>query len=168
LVKYLTLPGAVAGLFVQAGVSWWAAPLILLGSVAVLLIVTTLRDLPDYAAPAADVSRDALFFLTILTWLAIYGATRGLEVRMEFYAAVAQIAPVLFLALLVESRLPTRTREERSGVLAIAGTIFLAAAAALVPLATGRTTDGDPGLAIAGMATAAVAVVLKAIWRIPD
>jgi len=60
-------------------------------------------------------------FIAIIVWVAVGMATNGITVKVAYYQAIAQILPVLFLALVVERRLRVSRRPEiRSRVIVIA------------------------------------------------
>ena len=106
-------------------------------------------------------------FIAIIVWAAVYMSTRGITVKVAYYEAVAQILPVLFLALVVERRLRvSRHPEIRSRVIVIAAyAMGLAEYYALRAISDPGTNGADSTFSIvtAGLAVAAIAVVLPAL-----
>lgn len=163
-LKYLSLPASIATMLVVAGVPVWGWPLAFLAVLFVILVMDTLFALPDQPTMSPDLVRNVQLFVMVITWGVTYWLIDDLEVALGFYGATAQITPVLFLALILETRLAARSRDERPVVFLIAATVVAAGIASLAPLATGNPANGDFRLVIAGLAAAVVGLVLVAVW----
>ncbi len=167
-LRHLVFPGVVTGILVGAGLPWLVAPLVL--SVAFLLVVSAsaVFDLPDHPGMTPELLRYMHWLLMVATWTIVFFTVRDRHVQLGFYATVAQIAPVLLLALVVDAGFSARSREERPIVALIALTVVFATAASLVPLASGNPDDGHFGTVVAGLAAATVGLCARAVFRTGD
>lgn len=105
-------------------------------------------------------------FIAIIVWVAVVMTTTGITVKVAYYEAVAQILPVLFLALVVERRLRvSRHPEIRSRVIVIAAYAMALAEYYALRVISDPSMNGGSTFSIvtAGLAVAAIAVVLPAL-----
>lgn len=161
-------PGAVTGILVAAGLPWLAAPAVLAATFLLVVCGSAVLDLPEHPAMTAQLLRYAHWLLMVATWTVVFFTVRDRDVQLGFYGAVAQIAPVLLLAVVVDAGFTARKREERPIVALIALTVVFAAAASLVPLASGNPADGHFGAVVAGLAASTMGLCARAVLHAGD
>ena len=155
---WVGLPVIVFALIYPVIDGQWAfwVPLTIVGGLAVMGII---QLNPQWL-------RGEEMFIAIIVWVAVVMATNGVTVKVAYYEAVAQILPVLFLALVVERRLRVSRRPEiRSRVIVIAAYAMALAEYYALRVIADPGTNGESTFSIvtAGLAVAAIAVVLPAL-----
>ena len=127
----------------------------------VLTIIATLPDvIPGRIASAIPAAAAVLTFLLTAAFL------NGREADPDFYAAAAQILPILFLGLIVEARLARRdpTPAGRSVLLFSAVVLVIAMAYALGALLTDEPSPSVYGYVVGGLFGGTVGVTLAALF----
>lgn len=156
--RWVGLPVIVFGLIYPVIDGQWAfwVPLTIIVGLALMVIIQLYSQW----------LRGEEMFIAIIVWVAVVMATNGITVKVAYYEAIAQILPVLFLALVVERRLRVSRRPEiRSRVIVIAAyAMALAEYSALRVISDpGTNSESTFSIVTAGLAVAAIAVVLPAL-----
>lgn len=100
----------------------------------------------------------------IVLFLAVGWATPDRTDSLGFYSAMAEVIPVLFLALLLDARGLASTRpSHRRTNLMIALYLFAAGIETMRPLLSGDAKDGRASVVLAAIAAAVLGLVLNAL-----
>jgi hypothetical protein len=131
--------------------------------VGLLMVALTLVFSLIQARP--DVLRDLNFLVAIGVFGAVVYALQGHHAETAFYEVAAQVLPVLFLALAVESRLSIigQNETEQRLRLVLIYALGIGEVTSLVVLVTGHDGDNSLGYVAGALAAATISVVTYAV-----